>query len=166
MDLHGQRIADTDFRYLDHGAYATVFANAALGRVRRVFRKLPDVSRDHCAAVFGAEREAYRIVQNSPNLRAVTPAYFGAPTLMKIVALDGTDVSNDYWLDLAMELELISASFVKLGSAPSLLPPEIRDAFLAIGVGHLSDASIAFVPHGGFRVIDFATHEEEQWHQD
>jgi hypothetical protein len=166
LDPHRHQIAGTGFHYRDHGAYATVFADPALGRVRRVFRKRPDAGRDHCAAVFAAEIEAYRLIKDEPDLRAVTPAYFGVPTVAQIVDADGTDVSAGYWLDLAMELELIPHPFRKLGSAPGLLSAEIRDAFRAIGVRHLSDVSVAIVPAGRICLIDFAAHEEELWHQD
>ena len=162
-DVSNHRIANTNFAYLDRGAYGAVFVDRAAGRVRKVFRNDGFHAPSHCADVFDAELDAYRRVQDHAGLVARTPRFFGTAHNFRIVG-DGVDVTDCYHPQMTLELSFVQGLFQKVGSHQTWMPPGVRAMFLNAGIMHLSDVSVTFDDGDCPTYIDFATVEIEVWH--
>jgi hypothetical protein len=164
MGIPNHFIAGTDFRAHDQGAYATTFADRQAGRLIKLYRAPADGDREHVVGVYEAELEAYKIAQSVEALKELTPTFHGQLSVEKVDDVCGTDVSALYLLDCAIELEFVPSPFQKIGDRPGLR--YLCDEFHRHGIVHMSDASVAELGDGGFKLIDFAVREIERWWPD
>lgn len=158
------KIEGTNFAYLDHGAYATVFVDRAAGRVRKVFRVQNPHDSNHCANVYAAELGAYRIAQRHPKLALITPTFYGTPSNFRIVG-NVSDVTHLYHTAMTLELSFVPGTFEKVGADRSLLHSDTRAVFWDAGIRHLTDMSVTLLD--GLPIyIDFALIEFELSHDE
>lgn len=112
--------------------------------------------------VFKAETAAYRIAMEQPDLRSRVPAYYGPSPVVHVLAADGTDVSDGYWLELCYAMERLApdpderkfGSFFNPSERHFMEPFELT--FEGAGIGHLADASVLYWRTGAPKLIDFA----------
>jgi hypothetical protein len=144
------------------GAYGHIFAPAPGDRAIKVFRRITDPAlADVAPYVFAAETAALRIAAADPVLASHCPAYFGEVSIPGVTDHVGSDVSTDYWLDLAYVMQRLppDPEERKFGSFYTaeewhLMEP-LERAFEAAGIRHLGDASVLHWRSGRPIVIDF-----------
>jgi hypothetical protein len=155
------RIRNTNFIFLDEGAYGIVFVDGESKRIRKVMKRRYDLSMEHIAAVFDAEVRAYEIATSEAELRQYVPDFFGHCAAGVIVDHTGNDVSQTFLLDYAFEAEFIDGKFIKSGLVGDQLH-HVIGLFKKNGIRHLIDMSVCFYEDGSVRkVIDFATEQYE-----
>ena len=157
----GLRISGTDFVYLGEGAYAIIFADRERGRIRKIYQAGHKL--DHCRGVFTAEIGAYEIASRIPEIQSLVPSYYGHCPGCVIIDAAGTDVTKEFYPDLAFEAELVECPFQKIGTAPSTEQAIIATLFRRHGIHHIKDASVCLWDGKITKVIDFATREVELW---
>lgn len=128
-------------------------------KATKVFRQRDDASREHVEKVFASEIRAYEIAQNDQSLRSLIPEFFGHVAVQSVKDAKGNDISSQFHLDLAYEMEKIEGDFVKIGSLPSEMTQTVRLMFRSAGVRHICDASVLEQCGNIQKVIDFATEE-------
>ncbi|WP_284179534.1 hypothetical protein [Rhabdaerophilum sp. SD176] len=161
----GLRLADADFVYLSEGAYGIVFVDRVAARIRKIYRRKPDEK--HTRNVFESEVHAYRLAMGSESLQALVPAHFRLCVPQRIFDSIGTDVTAEFFPDLAFEAEFVDGRFSKIGDIDSREADKIRDAFHSVGIKHTIDMSVCVAPEGHvLKAIDFAVEEHELWYSD
>jgi hypothetical protein len=163
-DARGLKISGTNFRYLDKGAYATIFVDEGQNTVRKVYRAERGRDRDHCEQVFRSERDAYQIASEAEELRHLVPTYFGTRTIERILDLRDTDVTGEFYSDLSIEIEYIASHFSKISTMGEPERTRIIELFGRHGIRHMSDASVSTEGERVRKVIDFSVREVEYWH--
>lgn len=159
------RLADMDFSYFSEGAYAVIFADRCAGRIRKLFRSRPE--EDHVRQVFEAEAGAYEMARKVPELAVLIPGGFKRCHPQRVVDQAGTDVSQEFFTDLAFEADFVDATFQKAGAVAGDDVRRVRGLLRTAGINHTSDMSVAVGPDGRiFKIIDFAIEEHELWHED
>lgn len=153
-------IAKKMWPHFKEGAYAVVFFNPE-GRATKIFRRRHDVPCEHVKKIFNSEVRAYQIAQCNPKLRSLTPAFFGPVQVQHVVDANGNDISADFYLDLAYQMEKIAGDFVKIGSLSSENSIAIKQAFLSAGIEYTCDASVVIQDGNIVKVVDFAIGEYE-----
>jgi hypothetical protein len=108
------RIANTEFVYLSEGAYAVVFVDRALKRIRRA-----DLTEDHCREVFHSEVSAYEIASKDRDLASLVPKYYGTLIDQTIIDVNGAKLTNEFIQDMAFEAEYIDGQFQKISQIKS-----------------------------------------------
>jgi hypothetical protein len=156
-ERRGLRIVGSNFEYLTEGAYSIVFVNRSKGRVLKVFRATH--RRDHSADVFNAEVEAYKVAMKSNDLKALVPNFFGTQTGLKVMDKNCTDVTDEFYPNLAFEAEFIPQRFDKIAGAPLSEQERITKLFRDRGICHMSDVSVVINDGRIQKVIDFAIQE-------
>lgn len=146
------------------GVYSVVFFSCD-GKATKIFRKRPDAPRKHVEKVFNSEVRAYQIAQNDKNLRSLIPKFFGCVVVQQIKDRQGNDISSEFHLDLAYEMERIEGHFVKLGNLPSEMTKAVYQLFRLAGICHMCDASVTERCGNIEKVIDFAIEEHVLEHQ-
>ena len=150
--------------HFKEGAYAVVFFGAD-DKATKVFRQRYDAPREHVEKVFCSEFKAYQIAQSNPKLQPLIPAFFGRAQVCCVTDSQGKDISSEFYLDLAYQMEKIEGEFVKLGSLPSETTGAIQQLFRSAGVRHICDASVVEQCGSIKKVIDFAVDEHELEHR-
>ena len=144
----------------DEGAYGIVFFDEQ-GYAIKVFKRRPDAPEEHLKAVFQSEVEAYRIANESNELRALVPEFFGVITCEQVLDEAGNDISGVFHMALAYKMRKIEGVFRKCG----LQDEKLKGAFSEAGIRHTKDASVLF-EDGAIRcIVDIAVQEHELWHQ-
>lgn len=160
----GLRIADTNYVYLDEGAYGAIFVDKIAKRVRKVYwKKTP---RDQACPEFESENDAYSKACATMELEALVPQLHGKPETFAVIDGDGTNVSNEFYLDFTLELDFIEGEFRKIGEAGADERKRIMDLFMANGVHYVSDASAIIEDGKIVKVIDFGIKENVPKHVD
>ena len=148
---------------IGHGAFADIFAPPPDDRAYKLFRRITDPMLAHVAPyVFEAETAAYQIAMKHPDLCSRVPAYFGLAPVSHVLAADGTDVNDGYWLELCYAMERLTpdpeerkfGSFFNSSDWHLMEPFEL--AFEGAGIGHLGDASVLYWRTSAPKLIDFA----------
>ncbi|WP_340645405.1 hypothetical protein [Phenylobacterium sp.] len=161
LDTHF--LVGTSFSSYDTGSYARVFVNQERLRAIKVFYR--GKNRAHLVEVFESEFNAYELVQSAPDLVGMTPRFYGCPSISGVVDRNGSDVSQLYELDLAIELDFVPERFDKITEYGERGVEACR-AFEKQGIHYTRDASAAVRIDGSLRLIDFATHWVEPFHDD
>jgi hypothetical protein len=160
----GLRIADSHFNYYTEGAYGIIFRDRDAGRICKVYRARPDLNKVHCQEVFEAEVKAYEIASEDRELRELVPAYYGTRSGLTIVDGTGTNVTQEFYSDLAFEAEFIDCDFQKLGVASRDEQARVMRLLGGKGIRHVIDTSVCLDENGQIRkIIDFALREIELW---
>ncbi len=148
---------------IGHGTFADIFAPPPDDRAYKLFRRITDPMLAQVAPyVFNAETAAYRIAMEQPDLRSRVPTYFGPSPISHVLAADGKDVSDGYWLELCYAMERLTpdpeerkfGSFFNSSDWHLMEPFELP--FEDAGIGHLGDASVLYWRTGAPMLIDFA----------
>jgi hypothetical protein len=159
--FEGSRIADSEFRYLDAGAYGAVFVNTSTMRIRKVAYKKPDVSDDHARNVFQSELDALKIAERSEILRSLIAAPITELRGARVLDRDGKDITGMFYSDLGYEAAFVPGQFVKIGTVTGDEQDRVRALFRAEGIYHTIDASVVLEGGNITRIIDFAVREVE-----
>ncbi len=142
------------------GAYAVVFFDTD-GKATKVFRQRHDVPREHIENVFKSEVCAYRIAQIDQKLHSLVPNFLGEVVVEQITDAKGVDISPQFYLDIAYQMEKIEGDFVKIGSIPANIVKPVASVFKSAGIHHICDASVTIQDRCIVKVVDFATKEYE-----
>ena len=156
--IRGLRIPETGFQYLSEGAYGVIFVDPAAVRIRKVFKARADEA--HARAVFDAEVEAYGLARAKPSVADLVPGGFQLSPIQQVIDKDGSDVTIEFFPDLAFETDFVPGQFVKIGSIDGDEAARVRRLFLDAGIGHTIDMSVTLDSDGCIvRAIDFAVRE-------
>lgn len=128
----GLRLAGTDFVYFSEGAYGVIFADRGAGRIRKIYRRRPEEA--HAHAVFEAEAVAYERASAIPALSLLVPGGFQRCPPQSVIDGAGSDVSQEFFSDLAFETDFIDAPFMKAGSVASNDLQGVHELFRAAGI--------------------------------
>jgi hypothetical protein len=145
------------------GAYAIVFFSD--DRATKVFRKRCDAPESHVESVFLSEVCAYELAYASAELRSLIPTFYGRVTVQKVTDEFGVDISNQFYLHRAYQMQRIEGEFVKLGTLTANVQRPISDSFRSAGISHTCDASVIVKDGAVSSIIDFATQEFVLEHQ-
>lgn len=158
----GLHIPGSDFKYYSEGAYGVVFVSRS-GRptARKVFRLKTESGREHSSSTFAAEVAAFKLAMACDEVRSIVPEFFGQPPAVRVSDRDGTDVSGEFYPDLAFDMEFIEQPFRKLGYFSTLERRRVSNILHRAGIGHTVDASACGTDDCILKVIDFSTHEIE-----
>lgn len=158
-------VKSTNFTSFEKGAYATLFRDESLNRVRKVFR----IRRDNAPIenIFAAEIAAFKIAIDQKELCELVPLFYGrCDGTMEILDSSGKEVTDQYRTDLSYEMEFVPGSFIKFGTVPDDKERcRIRNLFWKHGIMYLTDASVVLKERKITKVIDFAVQEHELWHK-
>jgi len=157
----GLRIPGTDFEYMTEGAYGLIFLDRKFRRIRKVYKRRLDTDEAHCLAVFESEREAFELAARAPKVCTLIPEYFGESRAGTIIGSGGNDVTDEVYPLLSFEAEFLDGSFDKIGTVIAEERNRIVSLFHAVGIRHMTDASVRVTNQAIDKVIDFAVREIE-----
>ncbi|NMQ18018.1 hypothetical protein E4P82_01675 [Candidatus Competibacter phosphatis] len=146
------------------GAYGVVFFTSD-GRATKVFRRRTDASEEHVESVFQSEVCAYKLATSDANLRCLIPEFFGCVSVERITNAAGCDVSSQFFLHRAYQMQRIEGDFVKLGTLLESIRQPVIDNFRSAGIRHTCDVSVIVKNGAVTSVIDFATQKFVLEHQ-
>ncbi|ENW94407.1 hypothetical protein [Acinetobacter dispersus] len=145
------------------GKYGTVFFNKVEGTAIKVFRK-SDLCDQHVANVYSSEVEAYKLVQNSDELKKITPKFYGEVNISSIHDQFGNDLSPSFYLDKAYKMEYIEGVFIDFGSGSMDTDERLKliNLFKEDGIEHITDSSVILEEGKKIKyIVDFAKEEFE-----
>jgi hypothetical protein len=106
--------------------------------------------------VFENEVAAYEIARREPDLRELTPDFMGKVTVEGIVDVYGQDISHEFHLDLAYQMERVTGEECKLNSFyPEDERKLIKDLFHRHGIAYTEDCSI-LTNNRKHKIVDFS----------
>jgi hypothetical protein len=148
----------------DFGAYSVVFFLDG-GRALKLFKRPPSGDEARVRRVFASEVTAFERAASCVEANALAPQFFGVKSVESVLDERGLEISHDFLLDCAYEMEFIAGTFIKLGALSLEKSLPVRRLFERCGIRYLSDASVTLSPEGEIsRVIDFAIEEfEPEW---
>lgn len=164
MSRHkGAHIAGTQFKYLDEGAYGTVFVDRSCKRIRKLYR-CGDKPEEHCREVFNSEMEALDIAISDDTLSQ----YVIGPVVRidgyKVLNDVGYNVTEDFLDNAGFEGEFVEGTFQKIVNVNAHNKNTLTEAFRAAGVDHVIDASVTLDREGNIKkIIDFGMRDIEFW---
>lgn len=136
------------------GSYGVVFFSSD-GRATKVFKRRINDPKTHTQSVFESEVEAYELASTNNELRKYIPQFYGRASILGIVNYLGTDISNEFELDCAYQMQKVSGDFIKCRVSDA--SQEIAQLFISSGIKHISDTSLVLDEGNNIRyVIDFA----------
>lgn len=139
----------------EEGAYGTVFFTSD-GRATKVFKHRNDAPQSHTADVYESEVKAYELATSNTETAKFVPEFFGRVLVAKIVDATGQDISSEYELSLAYQMQKIDGHFIKQSCSST----EIGELFSKVGIFHLTDTSVILDDMRNIScVIDFAVQE-------
>lgn len=127
-------------------------------RATKVFKRR-DNDEQHVKAVFESEVEAYKLASLNPDLSRLIPEFFGKVCVEKIIDAAGCDISHEFYLNYAYQMERIEGKFVKLSGLDKFIWSPVTSMFQSSRIFHTSDASVVVEKGSITSVIDFATRE-------
>lgn len=161
----GLAIAETDYSYLDEGAYGVIFADKALGRIIKIFKRR--LKEAHVRSVFRSEIDAYDLAASSTEISSLVPGNFQIVNPRNILDNHGVNVTDEFFPDLAFQVDLVEGYFHKIGVIDSAEASRVQQLFRRAGIYHTSDMSVTVGTEGCIRkAIDFATVEYELMHDE
>lgn len=95
-------------------ATAIVYLDRDAGRATKVF--LSGADTEWSRRRFYSELAAYAIVQLHSELVALTPTFYGQCHIASVLDKDDADLSSQFLLDCAYEMELLQGQFTKIGA--------------------------------------------------
>lgn len=148
------QIEGTNFRYFAEGGTAFIFADQDAGRVIKLF-KTRGIPREFIKMTCWSEEKAYNLVQHSEALTQMVPRFYGRRRVTRVIDPDGDDLSGQFYLDLAYEIDLVpAANFKKWLEMPEDIRGQLAALFSEVGIKHYADACVATTPT--VKAIDFA----------
>ena len=121
---------------------------------------------EHVANVFESEVKAYQLVQQSSELKKITPDFFGMVTIDAIYSLEGKNVSEDFYLNKAYKMTYLNGEFIKLGEININEDEKCKliTNFNDVGINYIKDSSVIIDETNQIKyIIDFAEKEIELW---
>jgi len=163
-------ILDSQDYIFQQGAYGRVFCTKMTlenidnydeeARAIKVFLNLGDKPEEHVKKVFESEVKAYMTLSKNENLKRYIPKFHGKVLVEKIIDINGNDISDLFFLDLAFEMEYIEGNFVKYGRNYDTC--NVLKSFIDIGVHDVKDCSVILNnKNKPTKIIDFAMEEFE-----
>lgn len=146
------------------GSYADVFFTSD-GRATKVFRHIQEVPEAQVKKVFESEVHAYELAHASDDIGNLIPKFYGRVFVDQVLDTNNSDISGNYYLNFAYQMEHIQGLFVKVGGIPNPLRMDLIQRFKAVGISYLDDASVVVNGDRVSCVIDFATEQFEVWGQ-
>lgn len=146
------------------GAYGVVLFSSD-GRATKVFRRHNDATEDHVKNVFQSEVCAYKLAASCESVRCLIPEFFGCISVERITDAEGSDVSSQFYLRRAYQMQRIEGNFVKLGTLDEAIRQPVIEKFRSIGIHHTCDASVIVTDNAVTSIIDFAIQEFVLEHQ-
>lgn len=142
----------------EEGFYGAVFFSSD-GRATKIFHRKPGVLETHVEQVFKSEVEAYERASSGQDLRNLIPTYFGCVSIHSVTNSLGEDISNNFYLDRAYQMQRISGTFVKMSELTPSIKSQIDNKFFSAGINHICDASVIIEDNVIICIIDFAIDE-------
>lgn len=145
------------------GAYGAIFFHSG-DKAVKVFRK--DISKpiEHIRNVFFSEVGAYEIAQNISELNGIVPKFYGVVSVDRIENAAGDDISDQFHLNLAYEMEKLDGPFIKAGHAGLDSVKVVTKVLHANRIMHTSDMDVLIIDGEIKKIIDFAIQEYElEW---
>ena len=146
----------------DCGAYGLVVFIKNRSKAVKIFKRTH--TEEQANNVFNSEVEAYEKVSSDPKALEITPKYFGKETIEQVIDKDGSDVTNDYYTELAYVMSYEEGPFYKLNSIDEIQKEKIKNILQPLGILYLIDCSVSLNEHREVKyVIDFGIAEYEVW---
>jgi hypothetical protein len=143
----------------DNGAYGLVCFSPD-GKATKIFYKRTEACEQHVKDVFKSEVCAYTKISKIEDLKNLVPYFYGPVIVDEIVDTLGVDISHQFHLDYAYQMNQIPGQFVKIGTlTDSTIRQNIIDRFKSFGINHVCDASVIVTNGMVTCVIDFALKE-------
>lgn len=153
-------------KYVGKGCFGEVIDVENGKKVIKLFFA-SDQDQEKRRKTFLSEVHAYEIAKSIPELKAITPEFFGVATVSKISDVEGIDVTSHYITDCAYIMSYEKGNFVKLYNEPDLEEEQkrIRLLFQEYKINHIQDVSVILNEQRKVvMVIDFAIQEYPGWH--
>src|SRR5690606_30906891 len=120
---------------------------------------------NHVRSVFKAEIDAYDAAASSEEVSRLIPGNFQLFTVDHVTDKQVTDVTDEFFPDLAFKTDFVKGHFHKIGVVDSVEALRVRRLFMEAGIHHTIDMSITLGPEGRIlKAVDFATKEHELMH--
>lgn len=123
----------------------------------KIFRRHTNTSEEHAKKVFYSEVAAYQIAMGNDILKLITPKFYGATSCTSVFDQNNLDISSQYYLNLAYQMEAIDGVFIETGVSD----PELESIFHKAGIAYTKDCATIMKNGKIICVIDFATEEHE-----
>lgn len=144
----------------DEGTYGRVFFIKSENKAIKVFKRTENKYKQ-VDNVFKSEVQAYKLIELSDTLKKITPNFYGTVKISSIFDENGMDISDNFYLDKAYQMEYVEGVFEKIGSFDGNIRTLIFSIFDEAGIKYVKDASIIFKDNEVKCVIDFAAEEYE-----
>ena len=156
---------------IGNGGFADIFCPQQGSRVFKLFRRLSDIAIAHVAPhVFASEITAYERASADPRASKYVPQFFGPQKVRRVIAADGSDMSDSYWLDLCYSVARLAPDpnerkFGSFYQGPLWSKMQrIEAIFEQAGISHLGDASILHWNSDQPMLIDFGSYDAAARH--
>lgn len=135
------------------------------GLATKIFIRRKDASEEHIKKVFESEVNAYNIDRKHEELQKLIPYFYGQVNCSKITDHNGTDISKQFHLNYAYQMEKVEGNFVKIGGCKTEQAKRTINLFQSAGIFHTSDISVVADNDDNIVcIIDFALEEFELEH--
>ena len=156
------------------GVFSTVFRHPENGRVYKLFKErdendqlgdLGDQEPILRRAAFNSEVSAYEIAMSIPSIRPLVPTFYGQVVVDKVLAVDGSDISDRYLLDCCYVIDFVEgpapAKFTREIAAQHAHLQTLTATFEAHGINHWHDGAVFHAANpANTKVADFALKDE------
>lgn len=146
----------------DEGIYGGVFFIKSENKAIKVFKRTEN-KYEQVDNVFKSEVEAYKLIELSDTLKKITPNFYGTVEISSIFDENGMDISDNFYLDKAYQIEYVEGDFKKIGNFDINIKDQIFSIFNKEGIRYVQDASVIFENNEVKCVIDFAVKYYEQF---
>ncbi|OTG94147.1 hypothetical protein [Acinetobacter sp. ANC 3832] len=151
------------YRNYDNGAYGTVFFNKTNNKAIKVFKRKESNRDEQIKSTFKSEVSAYNIAMENNNLKTFVPEFYGEINdIEKILDEYGSDISKEYFLNLAYAMKYIPKKFVKNNDYRVDVnhKNEVFKLFDDAGITYVKDSSVSVKENGEIvYIIDFAVND-------
>lgn len=146
------------------GGFADVFPIDSSRRVVKLYQsgRHPEVRghegliEDHLRTLhFEAELKAFQVVKENSELHAITPSYWGRPSI-DAVFFEGDEISDHYLMACALEMDFIEGSDRKYHPVIRRQFPNVEQLLHEYDIKYTIDMS-AFIHGDMVTLIDFST---------
>ena len=146
----------------DEGAYGlVVFVENKTKAVKIFFRSHEE---KQASNVYESEVEAYRLASINKEASSLIPVFYGEVRVEEVIDIDGCDVSDQYFLNMAYIMSFEAGPYFKFNTISSTEQARLKMLFEPLGIHYLVDSSVSLSKDGtAIKIIDFATREFELW---
>jgi hypothetical protein len=142
-----------------NGSYGTVFFHSG-DKAVKLFKKT-NLSRDHIQLVYKSEVGAYEIAQGIATIVPIIPIFYGEVIVGRVLDESGIDISAQFHLDVAYEMEKIEGRSHKAGHSDNASLVEIKQILHSHGINHTTDMDVWIEKDVIQKIVDFAIQEYE-----